>query len=59
MSEIGDWICLDCGHRYGRTGGDHLMTTHIGHCDYCDAKDVTVVAPRDFGYPKLPERAEK
>jgi DNA-directed RNA polymerase subunit RPC12/RpoP len=58
MSEIGAWICAPCGKRLGRTSGaPHISTWHIGHCDYCGAKDVPVTQPRDFGYPKLPEAA--
>lgn len=52
-----DWVCNDCGVKYGKwyqPGGVlpevHCATYHINTCDVCNAKDVAVTEPRDFGY---------
>lgn len=58
-----DWVCNDCGSKYGRwyqPGGlfpeTHFATYHMNTCDVCNTKDVAVTEPRDFGYlVKLPE----
>lgn len=56
MNSDGTWICLPCGNRYGRNPSvTHISSWHIGHCDYCGAKDLPVTEPRDFGYPTPPE----
>jgi hypothetical protein len=58
--EPGDWICSPCGEQCGRAPTDHhICTWHIGTCSYCGTKDLPVTAPRDFGYPRIPERADK
>jgi hypothetical protein len=50
--EYPDWICGDCGGKYGRQRGS-LSTCHEGKCGWCgETKPVT--EPRDFGYPKHP-----
>jgi hypothetical protein len=55
-----DWICAPCGKRLGRASTDsHISTWHIGHCTYCGSFDLDVTSPREFGYPRVPERAEK
>lgn len=60
MNTVGDWICRPCGEQLGRVPRVSLISTyHIGHCDYCGAKDVAVTEPRDFLYPPLPERRAK
>ena len=49
----GNWICSDCGHKYGRYPENHISTWHIGKCDYC-GQEKAVTEPRDFRHPKLP-----
>lgn len=54
---IGAWICHDCGTKYGRVINNHCATYHCGdRCDYCGRTDQAVTEPRDYGYPKLPEK---
>jgi hypothetical protein len=47
-----NWVCLDCGTRYGNGRGlNHIMTMHIGACDIC-GEERAVTEPRDFGHLK-------
>lgn len=55
-NEYGDWICGDCGKKYGRIIDGHICTMHIGRCDWCKRRRVSVTQPRDFGYPPMPLR---
>ncbi|HON84208.1 MAG TPA: hypothetical protein PLI22_08795 [Caldisericia bacterium] len=49
----GDWICNDCGIKYGKPR--FLVSTwHQDKCDYCGEIKV-VTESRDFGYPNLPK----
>lgn len=45
-----DWVCLDCGHKYGK-GGPGASTVHMGVCQVC-FKEAAVTEPRDFGHLK-------
>lgn len=55
------WICNNCGDKYGRwySGGtysgppNHCATYHYGKCDICNAEEVPVTEPRDFGHLSL------
>jgi hypothetical protein len=48
-------ICLTCGPKFGRTSPrEYIMTTSLGHCDWCGKDDVSVASPRDYGYPERP-----
>ncbi len=57
-----DFICNDCGSKYGRwynrgvyTGPEQWYATyHKGTCEICDAHDVPITEPRDFGGLKRP-----
>jgi Zn finger protein HypA/HybF involved in hydrogenase expression len=42
------WICGNCGGVYGKKPATGA-TWHYGTCDVCDAEDVPVTEPRDFG----------
>ena len=52
-----DWVCNSCGTKYGKwyqsgkyTGPSrHCATYHIGTCEVCNATDVSVTEPRDYG----------
>ena len=45
------WICNPCGTTHGhREAG--VATWHIGACNVCGMKDVSVTEPRDFGHLK-------
>jgi hypothetical protein len=49
-----EFICRECGHKFGRperVGAGHLATFHLGHCDIC-GENKPVSEPRDFGYLK-------
>jgi hypothetical protein len=52
MNKCGDWICHECGIKYGRKVVDYA-TYHYDKCEYCN-KDTSVTSTRDFGYPDLP-----
>ena len=52
-----DWVCNDCGVKYGRwyqpgaiAPKQHCATYHFDTCDVCGTSDVAVTEPRDFGY---------
>lgn len=52
-----DWICDDCGMRYGNWyqpgvvhPANHYATYHIGECECCHAKEIPVTEPRDYGH---------
>ena len=47
MPEYPEWVCINCGIRYGRTKCG-LATWHRGVCDLCKAR-ADVTEPRDFG----------
>jgi len=57
-----EWICDTCGHTYGQwhqkgtyTGPAHWCATfHVGECEVCGAKDVSVTEPRDYGGLRRP-----
>jgi hypothetical protein len=52
------WICHLCGVKYGKwyQGGQyigpksHCATYHTSKCDICNATNVAVTEPRDYGY---------
>ena len=56
-ANIIDWVCYDCGVNYGKwyQGGTYrgpaqwMATHHIGTCELCGAKDVSVTEARDYG----------
>jgi hypothetical protein len=51
---IGQWICQDCGLKYGKAM-TCISTWHYDNCDYCgEIKPVT--EPRDYGWPELPKK---
>lgn len=43
-----EWVCADCGRRYGRREPDYA-TWHIDECGVC-GKEKAVTAPRDYGH---------
>jgi hypothetical protein len=53
-----NWICWDCGSKYGSwyqgdtyTGPKyHCSTNHYGTCDVCKRKGISVTEPRDYGH---------
>jgi hypothetical protein len=52
-----DWVCNDCGVKYGRwyqpgarAPEISYSTYHLDICDVCGTSDVPVTEPRDFGY---------
>ena len=52
-----DWVCNDCGVKYGRwyqpgvrSPEISYSTYHLDTCDVCGAKEIAVTEPRDFGY---------
>jgi len=55
--KIIEWVCDTCGITYGRwyqpgaiAPKSHCATYHIGTCDMCDATEIPVTEPRDFGH---------
>lgn len=50
MQPYPQWICAECGKRYGRgMARNHVATWHDGKCDICD-RSRPVTEPRDFGH---------
>jgi hypothetical protein len=55
------WICHDCGVKYGAwykkgkyVGPTPICSTmHIGTCGVCDATEVAVTEPRDYGHLRV------
>ena len=47
--EMPDWICADCGNKYGSYPEGHLSTWHNGTCGIC-GEDKPVTEPRDYRY---------
>ena len=48
-----DWVCVDCGHKYGqRITPGRLSTMHMDECDVC-GQEKPVTQPRDFGYLRM------
>ena len=52
-----DWVCNDCGVKYGRwyqpgvrSPEISYSTYHLDTCDVCGTKEIAVTEPRDFGY---------
>jgi len=52
-----DWICDECGMRYGRWyqpgvvhSENHYATYHLGECECCNNTEVLVTEPRDYGH---------
>jgi len=44
-----EWVCADCGVRYGkRIGTDRRSTWHVETCGVC-GNETMVTEPRDFG----------
>lgn len=58
MNEIG--ICIPCGQKHGRFDptASSVGTFNRGKCSWC-GNETSVTSPSDYGYPTLPERAEK
>lgn len=50
LSLYPQWVCDDCGNKYGRRKSD-LATWHHGKCDVCETMTM-VTEPRDFGHLK-------
>ena len=58
MAEYPEFICHDCGVKYGGwykkgsyTGpAKHYATYHNGCCGICSKVDVPVTEPRDYGH---------
>lgn len=58
MKKYPDWVCHNCGTKYGRwyatgeyTGpSSHYSTCHYGKCDICKDEGVSVTEPRDYGH---------
>jgi hypothetical protein len=56
--EYPEWICHKCGVKHGgwyengfyKGPETHCATYHVGNCDICNAKEVSVTEPRDYGY---------
>ena len=52
-----DWVCDDCGQRWGRWYEDgeyfgpqpHYATYHTGKCGVC-RQEKSVTEPRDYGF---------
>ncbi len=44
-----DWVCNDCGKKYGRGPIFVVSSYHMSICGVC-SKEVMVTEPRDFGY---------
>ena len=49
-SEYPEWVCGDCGEKYGRRL-PKLATWHDGDCEICGFTNA-VTEPRDFGHLK-------
>lgn len=45
-----EWVCADCGQRYGRRPVG-LATFHIDKCGVC-VQQKAVTQPRDYGHLK-------
>jgi hypothetical protein len=60
------WICDSCGQNYGTWykrsvyigPPHHCATYHTGTCGVCNAKDVPVTGPRDYGHLRAKWRTE-
>lgn len=50
MTNYPDWICINCGNKYGRRQPAYA-TWHSNTCDICGQADL-VTEPRDFGHLK-------
>jgi hypothetical protein len=49
IEEYPDWVCADCGKRFGNRKDSGIATWHINECGICGMyKPVT--EPRDFGH---------
>lgn len=55
-----DWICQECGPKYGRVIEGHVATYHNGDpddlmdsCGWCGSKKA-LTQPRDYGHPQHP-----
>lgn len=46
-----DWICFDCGVKYGNREEGDATTWHDGTCGIC-GEEAPVTQPRDFGHLK-------
>lgn len=60
------WICSECGNRYGRWPDGHLGTFHhpnpddeIDRCGWCGSRERNLTEPRDFNYPPHPEEVSE
>jgi hypothetical protein len=60
------WVCHSCGTKYGRWYQEgsysgpvaHCSTYHMWTCDVCDAADVSVTEPRDYGHLVLVDNVQ-
>lgn len=43
------FICSDCGNRWGRMPDGHIATWNALPCDVCGQTEEAVTEPRDFG----------
>lgn len=61
------WVCHDCGVKYGKWYVDgfyvgpasHCATYHVGSCDVCSKAPVPVTEPRDYGGLSATEQNSK
>lgn len=63
-----DWICADCGPKYGRVIEGRLATWHAPDptdptdvCGWCNSDSLiqlSLTEPRDFGYPPMLPNAQ-
>jgi hypothetical protein len=45
-----EWVCADCGEKYGRRpGATGTSTWHMDECGVCK-RQAHCTQPRDFGY---------
>lgn len=52
-----DFVCMNCGTKYGRKIPD-IATWHVGRCDLC-GKKAPLTEPRDFGHLTLPKEVTR
>lgn len=53
IDEFPHWaICRPCADKRGGIETTWAHTVHMGDCEYCDSKGVTMVPIRDFKWPK-------
>lgn len=43
-----NWICSECGDKYGRMQAGYVATWHPDTCDICGEENVPCTEPRDY-----------